>query len=143
MGGNFSEPLPDLLSAAGSDFSSPAESGRGESGGGKSNFGFVCMVLRSYDKLRVLHAPRDVLEAVDRIVRDLSHGETAASEDRYGCAQFRLPGSPFVLSAGRESATVGKLAAIRVFEEMNALGYDLVTSSDLYRAYDQSSWFFR
>ena len=75
--------------------------------------------------------------------RELYRDETATWEDRYGCAQFRLPGSPFAPSAGRESATVGKLAAVRIFEEMNALGYDLVASSDLARAYDQSSWFFR
>ncbi len=35
-------------------------------------------------------------------------------------------GSPFVMNAGRDSSTVGKLAALRIFEEMNALGYDLV-----------------
>ena len=29
------------------------------------------------------------------------------------------------LQAGKESATIGKLFAIRIFEEMNHLGYDL------------------
>ena len=62
MGGNFSEPVPDILSSASSEFSVDGD----EVGGG---FGFVCMVLRSYDKLRILHAPPDVMEAVTRIVR--------------------------------------------------------------------------
>ena len=46
-------------------------------------------------------------------------------EDKHGAVQFRLPGSPFALQAGKESATIGKLFAIRIFEEMNHLGYDL------------------
>ena len=46
-------------------------------------------------------------------------------EDKHGAVQFRLPGSPFALQAGKDSATIGKLFAIRIFEEMNHLGYDL------------------
>ena len=46
-------------------------------------------------------------------------------EDKHGAVQFRLPGSPFALQAGKDSATIGKVFAIRIFEEMNHLGYDL------------------
>ena len=74
------------------------------------------------------------------ISREVSKEEEVLAEDKFGAVQFRLPGSPFVLNAGKESATIGKVFAIRVFEEMNRMGYDLVASSDLSRAYDQSSW---
>ncbi len=73
----------------------------------------------------------------------MSHDPNLECEDRYGAAQFRLPGSPFVMAAGRESSTLGKMVAIRIFEEMNAMGYEMVGSADLSRQYDQSTWFFR
>merc|ERR1719264_585905 len=101
------------------------------------------MVLRSWDKFRVLHGTRDVLAMCQRVVGELCQDSSVGGEDKHGAVQFRLPGSPFALQAGKESATIGKLFAIRIFEEMNHLGYDLVTSSDLSRYYDQSSWFFR
>lgn len=121
MGGSYSEPVP-----------SNEDSG-----------GFFCIVLRSYDKARLLHAPPDVQDAVTRIARDLWRDETVCGEDKHGSLQLRLPGSPFTLNAGKESSTIGKIFAIRVFEEMNQLGYEIVASSDLSRAYDQSTWFFR
>lgn len=105
--------------------------------------GFVCIILRSYDKARLLHAPKDVQDVVTRIVRDLCQDESVTGDDKHGSLQFRLPGSPFTLNAGKESSTIGKIFAIRVFEEMNKLGYDIVASSDLSRAYDQSTWFFK
>jgi hypothetical protein len=46
MGGSFSEPVqrdPDC--------------------------GYVAVVLRSYDKVRLIHAPRSVMDMVQRIVR--------------------------------------------------------------------------
>lgn len=46
MGASYSEPIPDARDS-----------------------GIVCMVLRSYDKLRVLQAPKDVAAAVTKIVR--------------------------------------------------------------------------
>ncbi len=46
MGSTFSEPVPDL-----------------------GDTGYVCIVLRSYDKVRLLHAPKDVEQAVTKIVR--------------------------------------------------------------------------
>ncbi len=64
MGGNFSEPVPDLLNASGSDFSVD-----GEGGEGGAQFGYVCFVLRSYDKLRLLHATPEVLKTVTRVLR--------------------------------------------------------------------------
>jgi hypothetical protein len=73
-------------------------------------------------------------------LREISKSEDVEMEDKYGARQFRLPGSPFTVNTGKESATIGKIFAIRIFEEMNTLGYDLIASSDLSRAYDQSSW---
>ncbi len=64
-------------------------------------------------------------------------------EDKHGSLQFRLPGSPFAFSAGKDSAIIGKIFAVRTFEELHALGYGLVCSADLSRDFDQSSWFFK
>ena len=46
MGGNFSEPVPNF----------------------RNTDGYVCMVLRSWDKFRVLHGTRDVLAMCQRVV---------------------------------------------------------------------------
>ena len=107
----------------------------------------------------------------------MCQSDPVAGEDKHGSVQFRLPGSPFTVQSGKESATIGKVFAIRsvrfvdvqcgahessyssevwndfvtrdihfvcrIFEEMNHLGYDLITSSDLSRAFDQSTWFFK
>ena len=37
--------------------------------------------------------------------------EDVEAEDKHGAVQFRLPGSPFVLNAGKDSATIGKVFA--------------------------------
>lgn len=47
MGGTFSDPIPNYLDTE----------------------GYVCMVLRSYDKFRIIHAPKDVQEMVLRVIR--------------------------------------------------------------------------
>ena len=46
MGGTFSEPVPPLI-----------------------NQGYICYVFRSYDKLRVLHAPPEIHQLTVSIVR--------------------------------------------------------------------------
>ena len=46
MGGSFSEPVPR-----------------------DPDCGYVAIVLRSYDKVRLIHAPRIVMETVQKIVR--------------------------------------------------------------------------
>ncbi len=69
-------------------------------------------------------------------------GRQLVGKDKLGAYQLKLPGSPFWLTANKETSTLGKLFATRVFEEMYALGYDFVCSSDLSRLYDNSSWFF-
>ena len=46
MGGTFSDPVPPLI-----------------------NQGYICFILRSYDKLRVLHAPPEVHQTIVAIVR--------------------------------------------------------------------------
>ncbi len=121
MGASFSEPLPPLSDTG----------------------GYAAIALRSTDKVRLIHATPNVHERVLKIVRELCHDDEVVPEEKLGVVQFQLPGTPFLASAGRDSATVGKVFAIRVFEEMNALGYDLVVSSDLARTTDLATWFFR
>ena len=118
MGGTYSEPVPNM----------------------KDSSGYVCVILCSYDKARLLHAPQEVKEVISRIIKDIYQDNTVSGgEHKHGLLQFQLPGSPFTLNAGKESSTIVKIFAIRVLEEMNKLGYDIMASSDLSRAYDQST----
>ena len=48
----------------------------------------------------------------------------------------------FQASMGKERATIGKFFAIRLFEEMYNLGYNLLISSDLARRADNATWYF-
>ena len=63
--------------------------------------------------------------------------------NKFGAWQFKLPQYPFEVKGGKDSATIGKLFTIRMFEELHAMGYNMVVSSDLSRAGDQCSWFFQ
>ncbi len=71
-----------------------------------------------------------------------SGGAQAWVKDKYGATQITLPGSPFVPNKGKDDATLGKVFATRVFEEMYGLGYDFVCSADLTQTWDHSAWFF-
>lgn len=123
MGGTFSEPVPALLTD-----------------------GHVGFVLRSYDKLRLLHANKAVYELVVSIVKELNAGgggQEVITEAKYGAVQFRLPGSPFAPNCGRDSAYFGKFFILRLFEQMNVIGYDFLSCVDLSRAYDQGTLIFK
>ena len=65
--------------------------------------------------------------------------------DYYGTGTicFKLPGRPFVVASGQESATIGKVFVAKIFEEMFTLGYDFVTCSDLAQTVDQGNLFFK
>ena len=65
--------------------------------------------------------------------------------DYYGTGAlcFKLPGRPFVVASGQESATIGKVFVAKVFEEMYKLGYDFITCSDLAQTVDQGNLFFK
>ena len=60
-----------------------------------------------------------------------------------GAICFKLPGRPFVVASGQESATIGKLFIARIFEEMFKLGYNFITCSDLAQTVDQGNLFFK
>ena len=66
-----------------------------------------------------------------------------APTEKFGSWQFKLPQHPFEVHMGKDSATIGKLFTLRMFEELYALGYNLVVSSDLSRTRDQSTKFFQ
>lgn len=120
MGGTFSEPVANLA---------------GE--------GMVCFVLRSYDKLRVLHANAKVHELVVNLVREANSGSDVVTEAKHGAVQFRLPHSPFSPTCGKESSYHGKVFIMKLLEEMYVIGYDLQVSADLSRVFDQGSLIFK
>ncbi len=116
----------------GSDFSQPVPVTSGQ---------YVCMVIRAPCYFRVVGAPQEVIDAVIRVAKDTG-GQGVGGKSKLGCYQLKLPGRPFMLMAGKDTSTLGKLFAARVLEEMHLLGYDFVCSSDLSRLNDHSSWFF-
>ena len=120
MGGTYSEPVRSLV---------------GE--------GYVAFIFRSYDKLRILHANAQVHEIVVRIVRDVSSDQDVVTESKYGSVQFRLPGSPFSSTCGKDSAKLGKVFTQKLLEELFVAGYDLLTCADLSRAFDQGTLIFK
>ena len=122
MGGTFSEPVPPLLTE-----------------------GTVGIVLRSYDKLRLLHANKAVHELVVSVVKELATAadQEVITEAKYGAVQFRLPGSPFAPNCGRDSAYFGKFFVLRLLEQMHVIGYDFLTSIDLSRAFDMGTLIFK
>lgn len=58
-------------------------------------------------------------------------------KSKYGALQFKLPGAPFRVAMGIESATIGKKFLCRLLEKMYCLGYDFIIASDLSRIADQ------
>ena len=50
---------------------------------------------------------------------------------------------PFTLDTGKESATIGKVFISRIFEEMDKLGYDFVTCSELAQTVDNGTLIFK
>ena len=110
--------------------------------------GYVAVALRSPNKVRLIHAPQDVVLKIEKIILEINKifGESDAPverEEKYGCVEYCISsGYCFQLSNNKSSATSGKLFVILMFEEMYKLGYDAVVSSDLSRMYDQATLFF-
>lgn len=121
MGGNFSEPIVNL----------------GE--------GYLCFVFRSHDKFRVLHGNAQIHQMVVSLVREVTGDENVdvLTEAKHGSVQFRLPGSPFSPTCGKESAILGKMFVLKLLENLYIKGYDFLNSADLSRAYDQGTLFFK
>ena len=75
--------------------------------------------------------------------RELSKDKEVVTESKYGSVQFRLPGSPFAPTCGKDSATLGKLFVRSLLQDLYVIGYDFLCSVDLSRAYDQGTLIFK
>ena len=75
--------------------------------------------------------------------RELCNDEDVQTESKYGSIQFRLPGSPFSPTCGKDSAYFGKIFSLKLLEEMHVIGYDYMACADLSRAFDQGSLMFK
>ena len=69
---------------------------------------------------------------------------------KYGMVSFKIPGRPFKQKSGtfnqrsfERACLFGKLFILRVFEEMDKLGYTFLVSSDLTRTVDNGTLLFR
>eukprot|EP00397_Hematodinium_sp_SG-2012_P022879 GEMP01023736.1.p1 GENE.GEMP01023736.1~~GEMP01023736.1.p1 ORF type:complete len:546 (+),score=109.84 GEMP01023736.1:89-1639(+) len=114
-----------------------------------SELGYVGISLHRPNKVRLIHAPEEVIRITESVVAEMcaasgqKHcGDTSNIKDKNGSVQIKLPQYFFAVSQGKDAATLGKLFMIRLFEEMYTLGYDIATSSDLTREVDHSTLFF-
>ena len=111
------------------------------------NLGYVGVALRTPNKLRLIHAPPEVVAMTASVIKEINKASGGDSDDvsvkdKYGVPSYTLDEWCFTMGNGKTAATSGKLFTLRMFEEMYKLGYDQVVSSDLSRAYDQATWFF-
>ena len=60
-------------------------------------------------------------------------GKTEDIKMKYKVLQCKLPGEPFIVAKGIESATIGKKFIFQLLSKMHNLGYNFVVSSDLNR----------
>jgi len=109
--------------------------------------GYVGVALRILNKIRLIHAPPEVVLMTEKIIGEINKKSGADMEiirkDKYGTFGYEVgDGSCFTLGSSKTSSTSGKLFTVRMFEEMYKLGYDPVVSSDLSRSSDQATWFF-
>lgn len=104
------------------------------------DIGYVAVVLRSPNKVLVIYETAQIRAVIHQLIAEF-HGMDDHSEDfeksKYGALQFKLPGAPFRVQMGIESATIGKKFICRLLEKMNSLGYDFTIASDLSRIADQ------
>lgn len=100
------------------------------------DIGFVAVVLNRPNKVLVIYETPQVRAVIHQIVI-MINGHSASVKNKYGALQFTLPGSPFKVKMGIESATIGKKFICHLLEKMHCLGYDFIVASDLSRIEDQ------
>lgn len=125
----------------GAEFSQPVSPAK--------DLGMFCLIFCPWDKVRLLHAPAAVVAVVRRVVNQINSIQNRSDmqtpeKEKLGAVQFTMVGNLFTTNNGKESATMGKLLCIRLFEELFKLGYELDLSSDLARyRWQASTLFFR
>jgi len=125
MGQSFSEPVPH-----------------------EPGLGYVGVVLRYKNKIRLIHAPDEVIRITRQVIEQINvrSGEGNAgnvyTKDKCGTTSMYLGPNCFDTLTGKTAATSGKMFTVLMFEEMHKLGYELVVSTDLSREYDQATWIF-
>ena len=108
--------------------------------------GYVGLVLRAGNKIRLIHAPEEVINTTQQVIHEINakarNGIGVFTKDLNGTTAMYLGPDCFDSTTGKVAATSGKMFAIRMLEEMMRLGYDLVTSTDLSRDWNRATWIF-
>ena len=117
------------------------------------HFEYVAMTMRPYNKFILMNANEDVLNIVDKVVAEINKAWYGSQRicmlkhnyhgTFHGNFCIKLPGTPFSLYTGKESATIGKVFISRIFEEMDKLGYEFVTCSELAQRVDNGTLIFK
>ena len=113
-----------------------------------TTLGMFCVIFCPWNKIRLLHAPTDVVNVVRSVVDKINgikkaSGPVKTSEkEKLGAINFTMDGNLFQELNSKESATMGKLLCICLLEELFKVGYELDLSSDLSRSSMQASTLF-
>eukprot|EP00116_Pleurobrachia_bachei_P003949 sb/3464211/ len=108
---------------------------------------FVVIGISGRSRIRAMNVPPDVLALLTRLDQEIQAKTGSATppiKEYYGTLKMQVGSSymTFARGAGKDLGTLGKYFVLRLFEEMYALGYNLVVSSDLSRVGDNATWFF-
>ena len=107
---------------------------------------YVAVSICFYAKIRVMNATPEVKEMLVKLDQEITAKcgiNRGALVDHYGTLKMKVgTRSTFFPSVGEANATLGTFFAIRLLEEMHDLGYGLITSTDLARECDNTTWYF-
>ena len=108
---------------------------------------FVVIGISGRNRIRAMNVPPEVHAALSRLDQEIQAKTGTATDplhEHYGTLKMQVgPGwLTFAQGGGKEQGTLGKYFVLRLFEEMYALGFNLVVSSDLARVGDNATWFF-
>ena len=107
----------------------------------------VVIGISGRSRIRAMNVPPEVhtvLAKLDQEIQSKTGSPTPPILEYYGTLKMQVGTGymTFARGGGKEQGTLGKYFVLRLFEEMYALGFNLVVSSDLSRVGDNATWFF-
>ena len=107
-------------------------------------FEYMSITLRTTDKIRVVYASDQEVNIVrDVIQQTWPKGIQQEGVKLRSVHDFKLNGNPFMEGSSSEDASNARLLACDLLYRLHNSGWKLITSSDLARTHDLTTWFFQ
>merc|ERR1712013_503225 len=128
------------------------------------NLGYVGVALRTPNKLRLIHAPPEVVAMTASVIKEINKAsggdsDDVSAKDKYGVPSYTLDEWCFTMGNGKTAATSGKMFTLsgypwccsgdpaiksrqlisRISETMLAHGWALTQAIDISRSLDDKS----